>query len=488
MKKVLVRELRPYSVYDIAGLMGTDVECSQRVIERLLADGIMRYRTGAALDGIESADGTMGSVDELYQFNWVGIAMVEDWVFVCYPKYLHDKGLIDEGIEQRMGLIMQVLRRQANTSSIEQMTEGERSGSGTLPIMMRLLDLFDEYGEYSNYELTYENNGSGVIDWNRTIGGHLPLLSNGCPIYTELETRKTSRKKTDLIVRLHRAVLTECSQLLDECGISEMLGISGVWLSGESVDDLGDEETIAWLIERERSVQFVTWKQEVLDTMALYLLDRKASVEFDDVQSFGTSSYYHVWEKSCKVACGDLLDKRLRQLPISLMGGWRDKREQTLLGIIPRPKWERSRSGEYVDCGDVDTLIPDAVSFFGEGVSRVFCIFDAKYYVPSSSGRMKGQPGIESVTKQFLYQSAYRDFVLDHEFDSVVNTFLVPGDIEKPYKMARVSFPGVLTEEKKPFTNHVDMWMIPAEDVYEAYLRGEKLDIGTLAINDGAAH
>ena len=137
-------------------------------------------------------------------------------------------------------------------------------------------------------------------------------------------------------------------------------------------------------------------------------------------------------------------------------------------------------------CGDTDTLIPDTIAFMDGPVGgRTFCIYDAKYYVPASAGKMKGQPGVESVTKQFLYQSAYRDFVLDHGFGSVSNAFLVPGDIDKPDLMARVSFPGVLVKEEPPFSNHVEMWMLPAEEVYEAYLRGEKLKEMALLTIDG---
>ena len=487
MKRVFVRELRPYSVAGIAKLMETDTGDALRVVERLLADGVMRYRTGNAPDGTDLPEEDTTGTDELHQFNWVGLAMAEDWMFVCHPKYLRADGLTEEDIDRRMRLILRVLRRQTSTTRISQMTEEGLRTSDKLPVMLRLLDLFDEYGEYSNYELTYEVNGSGVIDWNCTVNGHLPLLSNGKPVYTELETRKTRRNGTDLIMRLHRAVLTECSRLLAESGVGEMLGLPEVWLSDEEIDDLGDDEALAWRIERERGVQFVTWKQDVLDAMALYLLDRKTSVKLEEVQSLGTSSFYHVWETACKVAFGDLLDKRLRQLPLSLSDGWDDRRGQTLLGIIPRPKWERSYDGGYAACGDVDTLIPDAVAFYDGAEGKAFCIYDAKYYVPSDTGKMKGQPGVESVTKQFLYQSAYREFILDHGFSSVVNAFLVPGDVDAPHKMARASFPGVLTEEEPPFSNHVDMWMLPAEVVYDAYLRGEKLNGGTLAMIDGVA-
>lgn len=106
----------------------------------------------------------------------------------------------------------------------------------------------------------------------------------------------------------------------------------------------------------------------------------------------------------------------------------------------------------------------------------MFCIYDAKHYVPSTNGKMKHQPGLESVTKQFLYQSAYRRFIKAHKFDRVVNAFLVPGTVDEPKLIARVSFPDVIAEEEEPFDNFIYMWMLPAHDVFKAYLDGKMLD------------
>lgn len=101
---------------------------------------------------------------------------------------------------------------------------------------------------------------------------------------------------------------------------------------------------------------------------------------------------------------------------------------------------------------------------------------------------MKHQPGVKSVAKQFLYQSAYREFIKEHEFDRVANAFLVPGTVDTSKLIARVSFPGVFTKEKKPFDNFIYMWMLPAHDVFKAYLDGEILcseiiQIASMVIN-----
>ena len=57
-----------------------------------------------------------------------------------------------------------------------------------------------------------------------------------------------------------------------------------------------------------------------------------------------------------------------------------------------------------------------------------FLIFDAKYYNPVllNGHTPKNQPGIESVTKQYLYQLAYQNFITDHCFTQVRNCFLLP--------------------------------------------------------------
>jgi len=41
---------------------------------------------------------------------------------------------------------------------------------------------------------------------------------------------------------------------------------------------------------------------------------------------------------------------------------------------------------------------------------------------------LRGYPGIESVTKQYLYQLAYKDFVEKQKIDTIKNCFLLPDE------------------------------------------------------------
>lgn len=373
--------------------------------------------------------------------------------------------------------VMRLLKRDAGRAIVSTLSDDGEQTDDRLPVMLALLELYAEYGVYSNYVEGRELNGSGTIDWGRTISNHLPLLSGGRPIYVEYETRKTLRDESDFITRLHRAVLTECSKQLFDAHVGDLLSLDEVELSVEEVSDFGDSETLKWRLERERGSQFVDWKVAVLDLLWRYLLNRESTTEHDEIRALGSSSFFHLWETACKTAFGDELDSKLGKLGFPLKGEWIERKRDTLLGIIESPKWEQRRDERYVECDPVATLIPDIIAFAtDEDGRRVFAIYDAKYYVPEVARKIEKQPGLESVTKQFLYQSAYKDFVLDHGFDYVVNAFLVPSAENELKELARVSFPKVMGEVEPPFSNYIHMWALPASSVFETYLRGERID------------
>lgn len=478
MHKTYVRELKPYSLGELSERLGILPSEVKSLVEQLMMLGIIRYRVGTS-GGEYSGDDEEATPDELYQFRFVGLVMVRDVVIVSYPKYFRDR----EPNNDELGLIMRVLKRDGGFAISSRLDDGGERADDRLPVMLALLELYGEYGEYSNYVEGREINGGGTIDWNRTIGEHLPILSDGRPVYTEFETRKTLRDESDYITRLHRAVLTECSRELHDAGVGGLLSLDEVWLSDEDVDDFGDAEALEWRLNRERASQFADWKLLTLDLLERYLLGRDSEIRDEEVKTLGTTSFYHLWELACGVAFGNALGTRLSNLGIELKNEWIERKHDTLLGIIPRPQWERVSGEGYIGCGVVDTLIPDTVSFSVDDQGRkVFCIYDAKYYVPSRSGKMEHQPGLESVTKQFLYQSAYKNFIETHEFDSVVNAFLVPSESQELVKLSRVSFSEVMGKTSQPLSDFIDMWALPAGRVFEAYLDDERIDNGEFEV------
>lgn len=81
---------------------------------------------------------------------------------------------------------------------------------------------------------------------------------------------------------------------------------------------------------------------------------------------------------------------------------------------MDKPQWNGiAPGGESFAKQAEDTLIPDLISIVHAGGDYQFIIFDAKYYdLQLEPGKkLRGQPGIESITKQYLYQLAYQPFV-----------------------------------------------------------------------------
>ncbi|WP_171002768.1 hypothetical protein [Bifidobacterium moukalabense] len=48
--------------------------------------------------------------------------------------------------------------------------------------------------------------------------------------------------------------------------------------------------------------------------------------------------------------------------------------------------------------------------------------------------------------------------------------------------MARVEFSKVMGEVDSPFSNYVHMWALPAHEIFDAYLQGERIDGGAMRV------
>ena len=141
--------------------------------------------------------------------------------------------------------------------------------------------------------------------------------------------------------------------------------------------------------------------------------------------------------------------------------------EDTLKGIIEKPCWVLDIFKDEADY----TYIPDIISIYGD----YFIIFDAKYYnLKFEKEKILGQPGIESISKQYFYDLAYRDFINDNK--KVRNAFLFPTDNEKIENIGHV--------EMKMFSNlgleDIQAIMLPAHKINKMYLHNEKMDVSEL--------
>lgn len=186
---------------------------------------------------------------------------------------------------------------------------------------------------------------------------------------------------------------------------------------------------------------------------------------------FGTNSFNLVWEK----VCAEILDNKLKcQLKDLTLPPKKTSIElnpnDLLINLIEKPYW--TITGKEAS----DTLIPDLIAINGSQ----FLIFDAKYYTPKLEPNQKPEhhPGIESVTKQYLYQLAYKDFIKAYEFTDIKNCFLMPTEKEDVQNMGTVTM--------KMFRDlnltDIEVRYIPATTAYRYYLSGTTMDINELKL------
>lgn len=474
-----LREQKRYSQRELCAIF----ECSEEkvipIIRRLKEFGIVKAvratdsqksMTELVDADIEVADVEVGENEYFYVFTFVGVVTVAGRVLKCYPKYI----MSTDEPRKELHQVIKVLEKFNKKEQIVQMFN-ESSESNTfnlLAVMLFLLNDYYENGSYTNTELIVESNGSGEILWDKTINETFMLLSNNRPYYIDLQTQKRVTDDFDYFKRLHECILSIASRELRDADLLDLFEITEVDLSDEQLEDFGDKEYVLNRIEKELNIQFNTRKQLVLKTIYAYISHKGNLYDTDGLSLFGTNTFSLVWER----ICADILDNKLESslgslhLPIPLKQGYLPNMK--LIDLIEKPLW--SVTGKTA----ADTLIPDLISISETNGKYGFLIFDAKYYsaLLEPGIRPKAQPGIESVTKQYLYQLAYQKFIYDHNFTYVRNCFLMPTENECVINKGEVSLQMLDNLELQK----IQVRLVPAQLAYRCYLAGIKMDFSIL--------
>lgn len=442
------------------------------VLKAVKASDIQRNMSDLMDEDIEIADVVIGENEFLYVFTFVGVIVIAGRVLKCYPKYL----LSTDEPKKELRQVLKVLEKYNSKEQIIRMLN-DSSESQTFNLLAVLLFLLQDYyenGTYNNTENIIESNGSGEILWDRTINETFTILFHNRPYYIDLKTKRKTNDNYDYFKRLHEYILTKASKDLQSADLLDMFEIAEVDLTDEEFDCFGEKEYILYQLEKELNTQFNTRKQLVLKTMYAYIAHSGSLYDIDCFSMYGTNSFNLVWE----AVCADILQNKLQvslgllQLPIPLHPQY--DQHQKLLDLIEKPLW--TATGNTAK----DTLVPDLITIDRVGKEFHFIIFDAKYYNArlNPGTRPKGQPGIESITKQYLYQMAYRQFIIDHGFSVVRNCFLMPTDGDIVIDKGEVSMQMLSSLGLQ----NIKVRFLPAAFAYEHYITGRKMDISLLKL------
>ena len=481
MVSLFIKEQKRYTQQKLCKLFDCSEEKIVQLLKRLKEFGVVKSVRAVdeqkdmseLLDeDIALGEVKIGANEYFYIFTFVGIIVIEGIVIKCYPKYL----IKTEKPKNELVQILKVLEKYKAKEQIVQMLE-ENNGEHSFNLLSVLLFFMYDYfesGVYNNTQDIIESNGSGEIIWDRTINETFTLISGNRPYYTELQTRKRVNNDYDYFKRLHECILTKTSEDLNKADLLDLFEITEINLSDEELDDFGEKDYILYRIENELNRQFNTRKQILLKAMYVYIQQNGSLNNTDFVSLFGTNSFNLVWEK----VCADIMDNQLKEslgslnLPVPLKKKYNKK--DRLIDLIEKPFWSATKKTAQ------KTLIPDLVSISRNSVGYDFIIFDAKYYDARLEIDVipKKQPGIESITKQYLYQLAYQNFIKEHGFARIRNCFLMPTEENEIISKGEVSMKML---ESLGLQN-IKVRFIPAKMAFEYYLTGRKMNIELLEL------
>ena len=414
MKKIFIKELKEYSRDYILELMENDS------FNKLIEYEIIKKD------------------DNTFKFNFVGVIIVDNYLINCYPKYIPN----EDNIEDDFAQIIRVIKKYKSLND-EFNWENENLEDisfNKLSMMIFFLEDYYRNGIYTKIQNIREINGNSEIDWEKTINNIDPIIKDKKPYYGELYTKYKINDLYDYFRLLHECIITECSKLLEEAGLIELFDLTPIELSDKSLSDFDQKKVILEKLEKQLKVEFNSHKQKLLKSMHAYVSGENSFTNEDFLTIYGTSTYHVIWEEMCRKVVGNKLNK--------------------LKNVIKKPIWHL-KEGNF----EVDTFRPDLITFWKD----YFIILDAKYYKLKITSRLERQPGLSDVTKQYLYQLAFKEFIDENKFKGVKNAFLLPkytGEVENR------GYVEIEILEDLGLEN-IQIIMLPADEMNKCYLNNQ---------------
>ncbi|MCR1891357.1 LlaJI family restriction endonuclease [Ligilactobacillus murinus] len=481
MISIFIKEQKRYTQRELTLLFESDPDEIIYIIKKLKEYGILKVVAASNTqkdmsdlieEDVEIEETELDEDDYFYVFTFVGVITAFGRVLKCYPKYIHN----DNRPIQELSQVLQVIDKfNSNEQIIKMFNASDESKSfNLLAVMLYLLQDYYENGSYENSLDIIETNGDGEILWDKTINETFGFISNNRPYYMEMYTQKNINDESDYFKRLHESIISICSREIQDSGLDELFGVLTVNISDEEINDFGETEDILSNIQAELNRQFVTRKQLLLKTMYAYVSQNSHLDDFTSFAMYGTNSFNLVWEKVCAEVFENKLNTPIRDLPVAIEGF---KQSSRLIDLVEKPHWHGKNDSFSRDAKD--TLIPDIVSLNKVNDSYQFIIFDAKYYnLTLEENKLAGHPGIGDVTKQYLYQLAYKQLIQEGGFVSVKNCFLIPTEASEVIDKGFVN----LNMLEDLNLESIQIRQLPAVEVYSDYLRNKRFEINRLEL------
>ena len=439
MKTAYFREGQHYSLDNLCKSFSLDKENTKKHIATLKKYSVLGTvrKEKPEYSELSDQDIVIGEIPDdsayfTYQFTFVGVILLNDLILFCYPKYLDIPVEKKDKIFEKMKIILKVIEKYNQKEQLVHLYNGEAESKQFNKLAISLHILADYFGNglYSNQQEKIELNGDGDILWDKTINETFAFIKNNKPYYLDLYTHDNTENDFDYIRRLHMTIISECSRNLNVEKLLDLFDLSEAELSTQTLTDFGDTDYIKYRIEQELKNQFITKKQSLLKTLYTYVSEQSSNESNSSFSLYGTNTFNLVWEKACGELFDNVYDKSWTVKRFAEAGFinselcTKENKANTISDYIEKPEWKIGGQSVSYE-GD---LIPDIVALRKEDSGNTaMYILDGKYYLLSVTGdKLSGNPGIQDVVKQYIYNSSLKSFINSFQIGEIANAFLIP--------------------------------------------------------------
>lgn len=426
MKNLFFKEGKPYKIEELMDIFKLDYKKTMELVKNLLSSGVMRisknYSDLEDLMSDISLDNNQNLENEAYYFfKFVGaIQTTNDFFLLIYPKYMNldsiqkDLSSNFDKFKQLMNVIDKYENKKLQKIAIA--SDIYTSDDEMLGVKLSILKDYYENGLYNKEQEEINLNGNGKVLWNQTVNRSDAHIIRNIPFYLDLYTLDNTLEENNIVQLIQKTILTELSVGLDF--LLDILDFEKVHLSEIALEEIGTIEILLNILEIELNNQFITVRQDTIKKMIAYL-NNIANNKNTNVTLVGSRAFNMVWEDVCSEVYGNNLDSTFEEL--NLLVPSPEISNKTLKAYVEKPKWKIDNWPPIISGSPLKL---DVLSIHSQNMN----IYDAKYYnISFYDNKVIGQPGINDITKQYLYELVFREIINLNQLN-VKNQFIMPKD------------------------------------------------------------
>lgn len=327
---------------------------------------------------------------------FVGVKVSEEGPEIYFPLGFR-LSETEEGVRSDILLLIKILQRNSSNEQGEiLLDQNNKNISSIFPmdayqeIIVQFLNSNGKY--FCESQKSYTINGSGKINWNKTIKTQKAYLQkDGTVVYPKMVTRLSFDNYNEIITRIHKYCVYESFRIIG-------------WLytpfQPENPNVVINEKQFLTVLQ-DRILLTNNDKEKKLLLAMKKIINYQRGSSVHEQSTFGTEKFEYIWEK--------MIDE---------MFGVINKQE-----YFPRARWNLIYGNNRTQY----PLEPDTIMIMDDECY----VIDAKYYKYGVTGNNNDLPDSSSINKQITYGQYI--FSKKSQFNKVYNAFILPFNKEKNF-------------------------------------------------------